>query len=40
MEIEYYKKKILKAFQNWAGYETRSIFKWSLKGLNSKFSFS
>ena len=24
----------------WAGYDTRSIFKWSLTGLNSEFSFS
>ena len=23
-----------------AGYDTRSIFKWSLTGLNSEFSFS
>ena len=24
----------------WAGYDTRSIFKWGLTGLNSEFSFS
>ena len=24
----------------WAGYDTRSIFKWSLTGLNSEYSFT
>ena len=39
---EFYKETIL-LFTNpsaRAGYDTRSIFKWSLTGLNSEFSFS
>ena len=38
-----YKVPIVTIFTNpsvWAGYDTRSIFKQSLTGLNSEFSFS
>ena len=33
-------KSIITNLSAWAGYDTRSIFKRSLTGLNSEFSFS